>query len=393
MFKRLHSSIWSLWGINAGFYMGNALYFTYMPVYMRSIGIDNGVVGLLSGLPLLLSMFIQPTFGLIADRAKSKNRVLLFTLLTMATVMAVFPLNQSIIWVAFLAVCYMCLQASAMPLIDAIAFESGARYGYNYGAVRLAGTFGGMMSMLFGGMLMDISNSIIFPMYVVLSIVAMIGTCKAPKIQGHQHEGNKVSFMPLLKNKKLVVMAVPVFLIFVYWGCYTTFYGIFLKGLGVSNTVFAVAMFLSAVPEVPVLLFTNRIYRKVGPYWFLVAGSVCAIVRCLLCAFTTNIPIFLIAQVLCGATFILIYTPLSTYYNENAPMELKASSLMLFAIIMNLGRMAGSVGGGFLSDGGLALSTIFFIMAVIVTVALMWVAVLMIRSRKELKAVQGERTI
>ncbi len=379
--KKFHKSIFSMWGMLAGFLAANSLFFTYGPVYMRSIGIDNGIIGLLTGLPLLLTLFVQPIFGLVADRASTKNKVFILTLLVMITTMVIFPLNHSIWWVAILTVTFTCLQASANPLMDSICFESANLYGYTYGTIRLAGCCT-MISMLIGGPLMDVSNVSIFYVYAVFAGLCLFCALKAPKVKGHQHGGQKTSLLPLLKNKKLMMMVVPSLLIYVSVGFYNSFFGIHFTSMGASNSLLAIATLFSIIIETPVLLLGDKLYKKFGgPYWFIIVAALCAVVKGLILGRCTSIPFILVSLIFLSGTNILTYLPMSTYFNENAPLELKASSLMLFAVAMNVGKMLGSVGGGFLNNL-LPLGDLFILTGCISLCAALWVSVPMILERR-----------
>jgi len=110
-------------------------------------------------------------------------------------------------------------------------------------------------------------------------------------------------------------------------------------------------MFISAVSEVPFLLFADRVVKKLGVHVTLTASAGVVATRWLLLFLVTNKYAVLGINALHGLSFIVFAYSLATYINANVPKELRASGQALNGlVVMGIARILGSVAGGFLSQ-------------------------------------------
>ena len=81
-------------------YMGNAIYGSFIPVYLYDIGFTKTSVGLLMSLPPLVALAGQPFWGVISDNAKYKNNV--FSLLICANIIVIllFPVSKTFLYLS-----------------------------------------------------------------------------------------------------------------------------------------------------------------------------------------------------------------------------------------------------------------------------------------------------
>src|SRR3954447_14095593 len=137
-----------LYGIS---YMGNAVYGTFMPVYLKSIGLSQTSIATLLSFGPLIAILAQPLWGRIGDRAQSKNRVLQVLSLGSAVSILLLPVSHQYFYLLLIVCMVTFFQTSINPLSDAITLEHLARTKWNFGPIRLAGTIGfAIMSVAFG---------------------------------------------------------------------------------------------------------------------------------------------------------------------------------------------------------------------------------------------------
>jgi PPP family 3-phenylpropionic acid transporter len=381
--RTLPKGLAPLWGVYGGYFMGNAVYSGYIAVYLRYIGIDSDIIGLLTGLPVLASMFFQPYIGLLADRARSKNVVLLIITLLSTLCMAIFSLSNAIWYLTLLMFLFNIFQNSIVPIMDAMTFELAPKNGFTYGSVRIAGSILGSLMLLVIGRIMDWKTTAIFPLFVILNIICMVATMATPKVEGHQTKGSKITMGALLKNRHLTRLIFPIFVFFTIYGFSSSFFGImFTQDLGNSTGQLGLATFLNIIAEIPILIFSKKLYERFGAHKIFFFGLTLTCLRCLMLGLVSNSLVILLIQLCTSGNYILIYMPVATFFNDESPMELKASAQMLMVLVLNLGRTFGCIAGGYL-NGIMSLATIFLLGSGLVFSALLWLFYVMMKERRE----------
>lgn len=331
--------------------MDNAVFTTFMPVYLSGIGYGEAKIGILLSMGPFIAIFGQPLWGMATDRSKTKNTMLALLLLGSAAMMALYPLSKSFIYITVITGTFTFFQTSINPISDAITLEYLDADTRKFGPIRMAGTIGyAIMSVIAGA---AAKNNImnIFLLYMVITLAAFAAIFKLPGVEGHQTKRNRVSIWKVLKNREVVVLMCFSMIIQATIGFYSSFFPIYFKQLGADNGMLGWAMFLSASSEIPFLLFADRILKKLGIYLTMTLSAAAAGVRWMLLSSITNPYVILPLQLMHGLTFIVFSYSMSTYINKNVPKELKASGQALNGLV-NLGvaRILGSLFGGFISN-------------------------------------------
>jgi PPP family 3-phenylpropionic acid transporter len=242
-------------------------------------------------------------------------------------------------------------QIGIEPLTWAIALEHADARGWRFGPLRMAGTIGfALMAVLVGYVFNRKLQNALF-LYCGLSLlgVALVGLL--PPVAGHQRGARRLSMVSLLKSAELVGLLAYGAVLVMTLTFYYSFFPIYYQSLGATPVLLGIAIFISALPEIVVLLFADRIFDRLGPRWMiLIAGAVLA-VRWLLFYLLRDPYWLLPVQVLHAFTFIIIFFAISNYINRNVPKELKASGQALYGLaIGGVARVVGALAGGYLAQ-------------------------------------------
>jgi MFS transporter, PPP family, 3-phenylpropionic acid transporter len=345
---RVYLLFLGLYGVS---YMGNAVYGTFMPVYLKNIGLSHTSIATLLSFGPLIAILAQPVWGSIGDRSESKNSVLQILLLGSAITVLLFPLSNHYIYLLMIICLTTFFQTSIYPLSDAITLEHLSRTKWAFGPIRLAGTIGyAFMSVAFG-MIAKRNISSIFLVYSIVMLVAIIISIQLPKIKGHQSHRKKVSLLVLLKNRKLMLFMLLNFIVQITLGYYYSFFPIYFQQLGGDSGLLGLSMLFSSISELPFLLFGDKIIRRFGIPAVLLGTAFFAGLRWLLLYFVHNPYLVLPIQMLHGLIFIVLMVTLAIYINQEVPKELKASGQTLNGLIsLGLARIIGSMAGGVASE-------------------------------------------
>ncbi|MGG3468791.1 MFS transporter [Neobacillus pocheonensis] len=258
---RIYLLFLGLYGIA---YMGSAIFQTFLPVYLKGIGLTQTSIATLLSFGPLVAILAQPVWGSVGDRSGSKNRVLQILLLGSGITVLLFPLSDLYSYLLIVICVTTFFQASIYPLSDAITLEYLSRTKWNFGPIRLAGTIGfALMSVAFGMIAKKHIDSI-FNAYCLIMLLTFFICFKLPKIKGYQSQGKKVSILVLLKNRKLMLFMLLNFFIQITLGYYYAFFPIYFQELGADNTLLGWSMVFSSISELPFLLFGHKIVERLG---------------------------------------------------------------------------------------------------------------------------------
>ncbi|ADU74123.1 PPP family 3-phenylpropionic acid transporter [Acetivibrio thermocellus AD2] len=365
------------------FYMGLAVFGVFMPVYLEGLGYDNTDIGTFLSISSFVGLFAQPIWGVISDRAKSKNNVLKMLVLFSSIAIFMFRLSGNYYYIFAVMVVYAFFQTPITPIGDAITLEYITDTKWKYGPIRLAGALGYAVMAFIGGALTRKNINAIFFICFVIGIMSLITVFRMPTVKGHQSDGNKLSILEVFKNSELVLLMGFTLVIHTTMGFYNTFFPIYYKNMGADNTILGLAVFIGSASEIIFLVFGDRIIKRLGIKFTLFGAAVVAVVRWASLGLINNIFAVLALQILHGFIFIVLAYSMATYINNEMPPELKASGQTVNSVIgLGISRIIGSTGGGVISDL-IGIRQVFFLNSVIVLASIViFGAIFLVRRQK-----------
>ena len=332
-------------------YMAYAISNTFFPIYYKQLGYSGSSLGLLLSVGPFVALLSQPFWGIMADRASSKNLILQI-ICAVSTVSIFLLVADSRFY--FLSLSFAMFSFFYYPLFalgDTITLEYLKNTGWNFGPIRLAGTLGFAVMAIIAGKLASRNITNIFFLFSACTAVSFLLARKLPVVRGHQHGRQKISILALLKNREFMFLSVFFLAVMSSMGFYYSFYPVYYEQLGAGRTLVGVSMFVSAVSETPFLLFSSRISRKFHAKYILLGSAAAICLRWLLIYLVSSPYALLPLMLLHGTTFIVLSYAMATYVNNNIPAVLKASGQAVNWIIsLGLSRIIGSILGGILVD-------------------------------------------
>ncbi len=360
-------------------YGARSLVLVYTSIAYENFGYTGTLLGVLLAVGPLTTFASQPLWGTFGDKAKTKNSVIFVAGIGACISAFIFTRAHSF-WPLFLSSVLVFFFMPPMQSVgESIALESGEKAPFNYYSLcRAMGSFGFassglVVSLFFTG---AIDTNIVFYFFIVLTLLALAALLFAPKVKGHQAQGNKRRFTELFRYKKLVLVVAFVGLIYIAQNVTFNFFAVyFVNELGASSTQLAIHTFFAVLAEVPLLLLANKIIKKAGVFRVLVAAALILCARCLILALIPNVSALLLLSFTQGCANIpLLYCGIITI-NNSVPDELKASGQGFWSsVVFGLSAFFGNIAGGVLLDllGGFRNTYLFlavFIVAVIVLFA------------------------
>ncbi|SDM81085.1 MFS transporter, PPP family, 3-phenylpropionic acid transporter [Paenibacillus sp. yr247] len=350
--KGLTTKLYSFLLFYAVIYMGNAVYGTFLPVYLHNAKFSQEQIGMLLSLGPLVAMFGQPVWGALGDRAKTKNSVLCFLLIGSGVSILFFPLSQHFIYLLVLICVFMFFQTSIFAISDAITLEELDRHpSWSFGWIRLGGTVGfAAMSLVFGIAAKSYIGSM-FPVYAGTMAAALLLLWRFPPAVSRHANVTGKRFRELFRNGKLMFYLGINFVVQITLGYYYAFFPIYFKEMGGDSMLLGWSMVISSLSELPFLLYSGKIFKRVSISVLLIVAALASSVRWFLFSVIGDPLWILPVQVLHGIIFIVLSVTLATFINREVPSEWKASGQTLNGLLsLGAARIIGSFLGGIMSS-------------------------------------------
>jgi MFS transporter, PPP family, 3-phenylpropionic acid transporter len=333
-------------------FLANALFGPFLARYLDSIGFSKSAIGFVLGWTPVVALLVQPVWGVLGDRVRVKNSLLIGLLAANVVVIALFPLHSGVAWVGLLLVLLKVFQGPASNMSSTIALEDLKSRGREFGPVRMAGTIGYMAYYLaLGPVLARWGFTAAFLLGAATLAASLVASLFLPKVTGHQTKAARVPYRALYGNPELILLVVFAALLMAMMYHYYNSATIYLRNLTGSDSLGALAIALSTVGEIPFLFLAGRIVRKLGIRRTLLGAGVMMGIRFLIWGFARNPVVLVASQLLHATNFIVLDYCLAVYINDKMPAELKATGQAFKAVVgFTLPLAVGSPIVGILSD-------------------------------------------
>lgn len=275
----------------------------FFPTWLRAIGIDASWIGVIAAVPSLTRFTILPMItGLAERRAALRGAIMIAAFLTTLGFIVVgtqrLPL---LVLMAYAATAAM--WTPLIPLTDAYALRGVARYGLNYGPVRLWGSAAFVVGALICGSLADI-----LPQQHLIWIIAALAALGALVSLGLQPlEGDKApAVVPqrstsLLRDPRFLAIIMASALVQGSHVAYYTFSAITWKLAGLDGITIAGLWALGVVAEIVIFALSPRF--TLSPASLVMIGALGASVRWLITAQEPALAVLAAVQLGHGLSF------------------------------------------------------------------------------------------
>jgi PPP family 3-phenylpropionic acid transporter len=331
-------------------YAASASLIPYLVIYYQSLGFSGSQIGVLSGIPTLISLVSMPLWGGLADATSKKHLLLgVSILLTMAAVWALSTATI-FVWIALIVIVYAFNSAPVMPLVDSTVMDMLGERKDLYGKLRLWGAVGwGISAQAVGWLTEQKGLQWSFWGYLVFTALVLLVVLSLPA--SHASLGGRYwqGLRGLLQDHRWRFFLLVVFVSGIGSSILTNFLFLRLNDLGSSTTLMGTALIVATVSELPVFFFSGRLIKRGGARSLLVLSLFAYVLRGLAVSFLAVPWQVLPIQLLHGLTFSITWVAGVTYAREIAPPGMGATAQSLFSgAFFGLGGSVGALIGGIL---------------------------------------------
>jgi MFS transporter, PPP family, 3-phenylpropionic acid transporter len=303
----------------------------FFPVWLRSVGIDASWIGLITAVPAVTRFTTLPFVTASAERYHALRGAMMLAAFATALGFAVVGTQQEglPIFLAYAATCV--LWTPMVPLTDAYALNGVARFGLNYGPLRLWGSASFVIGALACGLLIDViaARELIW-IIVALAVIGAVASLmlqpldqlgkRVPASSGHGASLRQVSFIAIIISAALIQGS---------HAAYYTFASITWQSEGLGGLTIAGLWALGVLAEIVVFALSPRF--TLAPAVLVVIGGLTAVVRWVITGMGPSVPLLAVVQLAHGLTYGLTQVATMVLLVRQVPVQLMARAQGYFA--------------------------------------------------------------
>jgi MFS transporter, PPP family, 3-phenylpropionic acid transporter len=330
---------------------GIGAYSPYLTLYYRSLGLSGTDIGTLAAIQPLATAILAPSWGLVADRW-GVHRIILRAGLIGGALIALLLLGATSFWQFLPLIALLAFFVSpTASLIDSYGVTISERRGVSFGAIRIWGSIGYIVATWVGGSLMGGTVSRWFLLaYATTLILACVSTLGLPVLKLRAAKQVWSGAATVVRQPAMIVLLLTFFLM----SCATTpsyaFFGIYLTELGGTTALLGTASALSAVSELPIMVFGGWLLQRLGARPMLALALVVYTLRFALYSVLPVADWVLGIQLLHGLTFGLYLMSSITLMHQTLGKQFAATAQGLLSSTYAFGQITGALVGGALLD-------------------------------------------
>jgi MFS transporter, PPP family, 3-phenylpropionic acid transporter len=275
----------------------------FFPVWLKAVGIDASWIGIITAVPSVTRFTTLPFVTGFAEKHQSVRGALVATALLSALGFLVVGTQHAPLLV-FLAFAFTaCLWTPMIPLTDAYALKGVARYGLNYGPLRLWGSAAFVVGALACGLLIDViaAQHLI---WVIVS-VAGLGAIVSLGLQPLDHPKTAPAALhgtsTLLRDPGFLAIILAAALIQGSHAAYYTFASITWQGSGLGGLTIAGLWVVGVLAEIVVFALSPRF--TLSPAALVMIGGLSAVARWLITAQEPAVAVLAVVQLAHGLSY------------------------------------------------------------------------------------------
>jgi MFS transporter, PPP family, 3-phenylpropionic acid transporter len=276
----------------------------FFPMWLKAIGIDASWIGIITAVPSVTRFTILPFVTGLAERRQSLRGAMIVAALMTALGFSLVGTQHLPILVFLAYIVTASLWTPMLPLTDAYALRGIARYGLDYGPLRLWGSAAFVAGTLACGVLVDV----IAARHLIWIIAAAAGLGAVVSLGLRQLDVPKraapvglTGATALLRDGGFLAVIMAAALIQGSHAAYYTFASITWQLSGLGGLTIAGLWALGVLAEIVVFALSPRF--TLPPAVLVMIGALSAVLRWLITAQEPSLAVLSVVQLAHGLTF------------------------------------------------------------------------------------------
>jgi PPP family 3-phenylpropionic acid transporter len=275
----------------------------FFPVWLKAIGVDASWIGIITAVPSVTRFTVLPFITGVAEKRRSLRGAMIATAFVSALGFSIIGSVHQPLAVFLVYAVTACLWTPMTPLTDAYALKGVARYGLNYGPLRLWGSAAFVVGALLCGLLVDViaAKHLIWVIAAVAALGAAVSLGLQPLEVAKPVPVATSGAAALLREPRFLAIIVAAALIQGSHAAYYTFASIAWQNAGLGGLTIAGLWALGVIAEIVVFALSPRF--TLSPVILVIIAALSAVARWTITAQEPPLAVLAVVQLAHGLTF------------------------------------------------------------------------------------------
>ena len=318
----------------AAIFASIGVFLPYWPLWLEYRGLSAPEIGLIIGAsfwPRIVTSLLIPN---LADRLGMRRAVMIWlTALTFFGLIG-FALVSEFWLFMLLSLLTGATWASILPLGEAISLNQTARFGINFGRVRLWGSITFILMSIGAGYALDLFDArVVFPLILSMTFMTLIACITMPKVDQPPSSTDGLHLGLLFRRRALWQLVIASGLIQVSHAVFYGFGTIHWRAAGHSEAMIGWLWAEGVTAEVLLFMWGTKLIGHISNQHLIIIAGILAVLRWTLNGIFTDLPWLVITQALHAGSFALTYLATLDYLRTTTPPALQASAQGFYSAI------------------------------------------------------------
>lgn len=315
--------------------------FPFLNLYYVSLGLRGAQIGTIASTAAIIGLISAPLWASQVKKHANPRIFLQTALLFSATSYVLIGYQTEFLPVLIFAALQSVSGAGILPMTDSMAVTVSRANNSGYGSVRMWGSLGWIVAVPFSGWLMERWGFRVGFWGIGLALVAGASLLffirpqqftdrlsSGEKLRG----GMKLAVQRVLSDRTLLGFALALIFVGFFNNGVLQFENVFLSKMGATKQLISYAGILSAIVELPFMLFSDRVMQRYGAHRLMFVALFFNIFLRLTVLLFPAIPTIMVVRFIGGVSFSLYTVSFVGLISERTRPEERGTVLALYTV-------------------------------------------------------------
>jgi PPP family 3-phenylpropionic acid transporter len=365
---------------NAVLFLGTGIQLPFLPLWLKDRGLPDSEVALVVAMMMAVRIIAIPLGTFLADLTRRRRAVIIACAMGSFLAYAMLHVMSGFWPILITAMLAAALLAPVVPLSEVMAVEGSARYGLDYGRIRLWASLSFLAGNVLAGALLEV-----IPVSAVILLIAAAQALGAlfALLLPHDTATRPAKHEPIRLAALFAVVSSLPFVLFLLaaglgqasHGFLYAFGSVHFVDLGLSTFTIGKLWAVSVLMEVLMFAFSNRFHRAFGSVGLIMLGTGLASLRWIATGLEPPLAILFAVQALHAASFGFTHLGTMHFIRERVPENMRNTAQGLFSVLSSGVMLSSTMWASGLLYGTLG-GAAYFVMAVYAALAFTFAVIL-----------------
>ncbi|MBQ7891745.1 MAG: MFS transporter [Erysipelotrichaceae bacterium] len=318
------------------YYISLGAFSPFLNIYYERIGLSGSQIGFITSAGYIVAMLFSPVWGAITDKNHKYKSMIAFLSLTTTLLTILWKQQTFFLFIFIFSLLLNIFRSNIGNLLDALAIQSCKENNKEFSFVRAMGSLGYLIASFGIGNFLFEKFQLQGPYIQILAIgnvllvlcLLFIKPISHQKSETVKEEGN---FLELFKNKDYVFILFLCFFTIIVNDSTINYLGNHLVStLQLPDSAIGLNTCAMVLPEVFIIMNIHKMIRKIGLKKSFMIAIITQILRCILYATSTSLPIFMIGSLVHGLMIGVGTVGVVDYIHKKIPSHMMARAMTVY---------------------------------------------------------------